>query len=188
MLDTLKQLILPDTIEALDEQLDEIRQDIQTARDTVATAIDAPAIAEAMSALDALCKTQLRLEARQDLTRRKALEAVAKERADAKRKVDEASDAAIADLKRCAVEHVDPMLAQVATVIRTFLDRRNQALSTAAAAGNTEALHRAQDSTNVLRFYLQQNILRLNGIRSTSDPTQKRTFASYMPDVKGVKP
>jgi hypothetical protein len=188
MLSTLKQLILPDSLEAIDEQLNEVRQDIQTARDTVATAIDAPAIAESMSALDALCKTQLRLEARRDLVRRKALEAVAKQKADAKRKVDEASQSAIADLKTCAVEHVDPMLAQVETVIRTFLDRRNQVLATAAAARNNEALHRGQDSTNVLRYFLQMNILRLTGVRSTSDPTQNRTFASYMPGQKGEKP
>jgi hypothetical protein len=180
MLKTLKQLVQPDTSAELDEQILANRQSIQHARDTLATAIDAPAISQAVADLDTLCKEQLRLEAKKDLARRRNAEAVAKEKAEAKRMVDEASDAAIAESIAHAVKEIEPMIRDMAATFTRFLDRRNNVLVTAAAAKNVEAVRRAQDSTNVLNYFLQRTIRPLTGTKSTDDPTHGRTFADYL--------
>jgi hypothetical protein len=184
MLKTLKQLVQPVTIETIDEQLSAVRESIQHARDTLATAIDAPAISQAAADLDLLCRDQLRLEAKKDLARRRNAEAVAKEKADAKRMVDEASDAAIAAYTAFAVKEIEPMIVDNTHTLARFVVLRNKVLETAAAAKNAEALRAAQDSASVLNFFLQRTLRPLTGAKSTDDPTHGRTFSSYLPESK----
>jgi hypothetical protein len=184
MLKALKQLVVPDTIEELDYQLDEIRQNIQHAGDTLATAIDAPAISQAAADLDTLCKEELRLEAKKDLTRRKALEAKVKEAANKKQKIDAESDAAIAALISVAVEKIEPMILNMAVTLATFIEHRNKVLATAAAAKNVEALRRAQNSTNVLDYFIRKTMLPLTGARSSYDAAHGRSFAEFLREGK----
>jgi hypothetical protein len=184
MLKTLREIIQPDTIEELDEQLDEIRQSIQHARDVLAASVDAPAVAEAESALDALCKTQLRLESKKDLARRRNAEAKTKEAADKKAMVDKASDAAIAALSAFAVEKIEPMILNMAVTLATFIEHRNKVLATAAAAKNVEALRRAQNSTNVLDYFIRKTMLPLTGARSSYDAAHGRTFSDFLREGK----
>jgi hypothetical protein len=184
MLKTLRQLVQPDTLETIDEQLSAVRESIQHARDTLATAIDAPAISQAAADLDLLCREQLRLEAKKDLARRRNAEAVAKEKADAKRMVDEASDAAIAALATFGAQEIAAMIRDNTHTLARFIVLRNAVLETAAAANNVEAARRAQDSASVLNFFLQRTLRPLTGAKSTDDPTHGRTFSSYLPESK----
>ena len=187
MLKTLKSLLHCDTVEDIDKQLEDVRQSIQSARDTLAMAIDAPEIAQAMADLDRLSKEQLRLEAKRDLLRRNAIAAEARAKADTKQKLDAASDVAIAELHAYAAEHVEPMLELVETVIKGFMDRRSQVLVTAAAAGDTDAVRQGQDSSNVLHFYLQRALRPLTGVKSSDDPTRGKRFVDYLPQSKVVQ-
>ena len=183
----LKKIIHTDTVtllEELNQKLLQVRASKDSARILLGEAVEADS-ADAMAEFERWSKEELKLTARIDGLHRREAELQSKKKSEAKRKVDEASDAAIANLRTYAAEGVEPMVTQVETVIAAFLDRRNQVLATAAAAGNTEALRRAQDSTNVLNFYMQRTLHRLTGIRSTDDPTHGRPFSSYMPELKG---
>jgi hypothetical protein len=180
MVSTLKAMLQATPIEELDRQLCDVRQSIQSARDVLAMAIDAPAIGQAMADLDSLSKEELRLDALRDLTQRRAVQAKAQEAASKKAMVDEASDAAIAALTVFAEKDVQSMLADMGHIFGRFIVLRNAVLASAAAAKNVEAVRRAQNSTNVLSHFIEKTMRPLTGVRSSYDPTHGRSFADYL--------